>query len=1067
MTDNVRTVFLSSTARDLSAYREAAYRAIERMDGFHCVRREDFGARDVQADEFCRDQIAQSDVAVFIMGLCYGSSPESSEDSYTVQEYKAAKAAKVPRLVFLSTGESYAGYYHESDTLWDKQQTFRALLSKERIRESFATPDELAGKVATAVGHWAKDHPLKAKASKVMKARVRGAGAIAQGERAIAAGKVAIGGDVHGDVVLGGSRREDSAARELRAAYLNRVVEGCGYVSLAGIDPSAARQREADARLSLNAVYTALLTRSSREQGVPVGRMQAETQGQDRFLSALEQLDRSKKLVLLGEPGSGKSTFANFVALCLAGEARGDPEVNLRRLRAPLPNNEGKDTDKPQRWTHPALLPVHIVLRDFAATGLPAPGGPTGARHLWKFIERELEQAELKDYARPLKRELQTGGLLLLDGLDEVPEAEQRREQVKQAVEDFAASFPHCRVLVTCRTYAYQNQGWRLKDFEEAVLASFSDGQIRRFIKSWYRHMAGDVKRLSEQDAAGHAALLEQAIFSRPALHDLAQRPLLLTLMASLHAWRGGDLPEERERLYADALELLLNLWEQRRLRRDAKGHFVMLQPSLAEYLRVDRAQVRAVLEDLAFEAHHSQPNLAGTADIAEDRLAGSLLRLNPNAAANPALLVEYLRDRAGLLHPRGVGVYTFPHRSFQEYLAACHLTVQDYPYTVADLVREDVNRWREVALLAGAKAARGTPASLWMLVDSLCFREPEDPAAGDPDLWGAQIAAQALVETADLSRIGDSNRPKLQRIRRWLVHLMRSERLTATERAIAGNSLADLGDPRFDTSQWYLPADPMLGFIEVAAGSFKMGSEGDALDEESPQHEVTLPCYYMARWPVTVAQFRAFVQEAGYHPADLACLEGRASHPVVWVTWHDAVAYCRWLNQRLRALARERSGTNMPERAFWQGLADGSLGVGLPSEAEWEKAARGADGRIYPWGDDADPDRANYGDTGISDTTAVGCFSKGASPFGCEEMSGNVWEWTRSLWDDYPYPVEGPKRTAREDLSAKDRRVVRGGAFDLDPWDARCAFRGRGGPDLRHFDLGFRVVVSPFFSDR
>ncbi|MFO1431892.1 MAG: SUMF1/EgtB/PvdO family nonheme iron enzyme [Candidatus Competibacteraceae bacterium] len=1015
-------VFLSSTARDLAAYRNAVTEAINRLDGFHCVRMEDFGARAAQADEFCQAKIAECEVAVFIIGLCYGSSPKGAKESYTHREYLAAKKAGKPILVFLSAeGEFYKGYGREPDRLWKKQQAFRKLLNEEHVRVEFITPDELATQVTAALSNLLRDTPTASAMT--------------------------------------------SSERILRNAYLNRVMERCGYLSLAGIDPAAA-QSDGDRQLNLNAVYTALLTRSPRQEEGKRGMDPRTLADEEKLRSALEQLDRNPRLVLQGDPGSGKSTFVNFVALCLTGEALGDDRANLARLTAPLPAEDGSDGKELQPWSHKALLPVPVVLRDFAAVGLPAQGEVATARHLWGFIENELTEASLADYVPYLRQELrERGGLLLLDGLDEVPEAEQRREQVKQAVEDFVRSFGNCRVLVTSRTYAYQNQGWRLQGFAEAVLAPFSDGQIRRFISRWYKLTAG-LGQLTQQDAAGRAELLKRAIFSRPTLYELAQRPLLLTLMASLHAWRGGDLPEKREALYADTVDLLLNRWEQRLIRRDAQGQYLLIQPSLAEYLKVDKAKVRQVLEGLAFEAHRSQPELTGTADLAEKDLAYQLFQLSSNPGVDIRQLVTYLQDRAGLLHPRGVGVYTFPHRSFQEYLAACHLTEHEPPGEIARLARTEPDRWREVVLLAGAKAARGMAAGFWQLVEELCFRDPDASTVEPADDWGAQIAAQALVETADLSKVSPANQTKLARIRHWLVRLLRNERLPATERALAGNNLAVLGDFRFNPAFWYLPAEPLLGFIEIPAGEFTMGSKKEGpWGDERPPHQVFLPSYYLARWPVTVAQFATFVEASGFQPGDQDALKGTANHPVVWVHWHEGVAYCRWLNERLRELASlrlsEGQSLTEAERAFWQGLADGSLRVGLPSEAEWEKAARGTDGWIYPWGKEPEPDRANYADTGLNSTSTVGCFPRGASPYGCEEMGGNVWEWTRSIYANYPYPQDGPKRQAREDLKAKGRRVLRGGSFGGFGF-IRCAARYHYVLDDRFGDNGFRVVVSP-----
>lgn len=263
---------------------------------------------------------------------------------------------------------------------------------------------------------------------------------------------------------------------------------------------------------------------------------------------------------------------------------------------------------------------------------------------------------------------------------------------------------------------------------------------------------------------------------------------------------------------------------------------------------------------------------------------------------------------------------------------------------------------------------------------------------------------------------------------------------------------------------------------IYIPPGPFMMGSAGDdwlAYDDERPQHELDIPYgYWIGKYPVMVSEYRAFIAAGGYRKPAYWTADGwrwcdrkrvpapnrwddpvwtRDRLPVVGVSWYEAMAYCKWLS--------EATGRR----------------VVLPSEAEWEKAARGGlelpDGhsntaptRRWLWGDEKpDAARCNF-DKGVGHTTPVDTYGlEGGSPYGCIDMAGNAWEWTRSVWGksgknpDYQYPYR--PNDGREDEDAPGWRVMRGGSWDYASKYTRVSCRGRSTPSDRYLNTGFRVA--------
>ncbi len=249
------------------------------------------------------------------------------------------------------------------------------------------------------------------------------------------------------------------------------------------------------------------------------------------------------------------------------------------------------------------------------------------------------------------------------------------------------------------------------------------------------------------------------------------------------------------------------------------------------------------------------------------------------------------------------------------------------------------------------------------------------------------------------------------------------------------------------------------LVFMKIPAGEFIMGSTGTgdtrwsfAHDREKPQHTLYLEEFWMGKYPIINRQFIEFVKQEKYQftqrrqsasePYWGKGILEKPDHPVTQVTWYDAQAFCKWASRQTNILIR------------------------LPEETEWEKASRGVDGRIFPWGNSISPDRqtTNGGMWQLGDTTSVGKYSpQGDSPFGCVDMSGNVDEWVNSSARAYPYVTKDKTRSSLN--SSNDpvgKRGYRGGSFDSGGFDhLRSAYRGEAEPEYRGFQTGFRVCFS------
>jgi formylglycine-generating enzyme required for sulfatase activity len=642
--------------------------------------------------------------------------------------------------------------------------------------------------------------------------------------------------------------------------------------------------------------------------------------------------------------------------------------------------------------------------------------------------------------------------VLMFDGLDEVPldgtpRRRADRHTVLRVLRDFVQMYPQARVVLTCRTRAFDEPlratlGWHVE-----ILAPFTLGQIRQFTQAWYGELV-----VARQITAAQAQRIGQQLIDaitdprRSQLRALAATPLLLTLMA-LVLYNQGELPRDRPQLYERVLDLLLGQWDKLREEQSLAEAVGKLEWESRDFL--------PLLDRLCYEAHRDADSADGRGRLGRGALYTALIDFFrqarvPQPGEATLCSLDYFEQRSGLLAADGNDTYVFAHLTLQEHGAGRYIAVQSDDPTGLMLQHRADDRWREPILL-GAGLLR--PAELNMLLADLIDIE-EQGRAKPVERW-----QRDLILAAEIGADRDWNllrtRPaikvdRLQRdLKRGLVELLqdKAQPLPVAERVRAGFLLGGLGDPRFPVTidQWKHEIERAQAgnssgyFCRVEAGTYIIGSaddDPDARDEEKPQHSMTFDApFWIARYPITNAQWQAWVEQAGGRAsyfADNADLN-HPNQPVVGVTWDMCNEFCSWLSTQFNMTVR------------------------LPTEFEWESTARGGDARRYPWGgewqDDCAATAEDQETRGWGWSVPVGCYPAGAAPNGALDLAGNVWEWTASEWRSYP---------GAEKPFTDEYQVVRGGTYN-DRTYVRCGARDRNLPGgIFNGDGGFRVVVAP-----
>ncbi|MEN4011345.1 MAG: SUMF1/EgtB/PvdO family nonheme iron enzyme [Bellilinea sp.] len=835
-----------------------------------------------------------------------------------------------------------------------------------------------------------------------------------------------------------------------RRDYLVAVIADSRLLRLAGLDESAGDPTTV--RLALEDIYVALNTRTMidiEEKGKKQERGDFAREKQ-RPLPALEALVQSprQRMVLLGLPGTGKSTFVRYLALRVAQEMLGAP----RRL---------------EDWQGKAVLPIAISLGRFAET-LPA-GATQGTTAMLEVFLRNTVEADSRYAAfAPLVLSIlqEEGGLVMFDGLDEVADLS-LRPVVVQAVEAFTEKYarnPGSRFLVTCRTYSYRDKDWQLTGWPVHELDLLNNEQIAQFVNAWYdQHSLLDPARELEYREKRLKLLEALRSGDRRRLYEVAPYPIILTIMAIVHA--SYELPDSRAQVYMQCVKMLLEKWQTK---RSIMGR-VQNRSLLAE-LGIPETRLYQALFQIAYEAHLGRTDQSedGGSLITGKLVAGGMLE-HLQDEHKLKIFLDYCQSANGLLMLQGTitpaeadpsapprRVYTFPHMTFEEYLAGRHLEWEGAD-RIRTLLDSAYDRWVEVVKFLAEYLCfeRADRDRMNGLLEALSTPFPDHPTEKD---WRALWLAGELLLL--YRRAIPKPSPYEPGIIERLPRLVETCALTPRERAAAADVL----------DQFWQPQD-LYSFVPIRApaGEFLIAKypvtnaqyrrfltrenftdpslwvDIPRFSEPDEKGEVTALENWGAAgwdWLQKALEDKNYVEEGVLYPRfwrDVHFGIGCPSAPAVGISWWEANAYCKWLLAHWDELEESQNGS-LPKPKQ----------IRLPTETEWVLAAGGEQNGRFAFGELNNPAAeisryANTDESNIGRTTPVWMYTQGASPAGVTDMSGNVWEWQANFRD-------------------KDRDFISlcGGSGNGIGYLARVEYRYHFLPSGWSYLIGFRVVALP-----